>query len=161
MTWTKHFSMIIRSLNNKKYFINLSGLNKINFREIEEFYNRDLPYKIEEYVKRQRNIVNWSYSNPGSAYIDDIYKLYEENRNLVWDLDSDCSDSKMEFNSYIFLTNQRFIKHLINRDNIFCVMGDIETGLRKMEDKINNINRIPRGQKFIPIDPYGEEIWED
>jgi hypothetical protein len=73
----------------------------------------------------------------------------------VWNLEFSIARTLKEFNDVDFWTKGKYYKFYekfkkYERELIV---------IRKLNDILND--NTPRGQRFIPIDPFGEEIWED
>lgn len=150
----KWFKKILSKLVKLKFFpINLSNIERYHVLNIEELYKSKLD-KIPLFRDRL-------------LPLNDFYKKRNDRKSIfldtsekIWNLDHLLQLGLNEYKKYFYIGNNRFLyqfNRIFSFDLIICI---IKENLDTME-KVMNENSKLKYQKFCPLDPYGEEIWDD
>jgi hydrogenase maturation factor HypF (carbamoyltransferase family) len=89
---------------------------------------------------------------------------YNHLRTNIPNLENDSLKELLKIRDYFFITNSRIEYHLDRRMLLNAINNTIRQDLAYIEKIIapsEKRKQKPKGQKFIPIDPYGEENWEE
>lgn len=139
-------------------WINLDWINpNIKFKfylKCKIFLNKNSIIKSQRYVDSLRqtfllvkeDLKEIEYKLINIKYDKDlIYK--------TWNLEFEIKRTLIEFDDIDFWTNRKYYRY-------YDKLWEFEKRMVSIR-KLNDILNEPKGQRFIPIDPFGEENWED